>query len=592
MESFTFFEYLNQLPPSLVYAHLLTGNARGRKIVSSSTCKEISRQFGTTESLTKRFLSLAPETRRQCALAYLYGQTGIKTQKLRGFDDELLRSFLLYVVKDDAGALYFRGFDEFAPALKELCIKQLSAATRPRSAKEQHPYAPWYCLNDQMAVCMLASQGLLKRTKSGDFPKAAADLFKKIAHGFASPWPAGKIDPKDLLIDYAARKKMIVPEAGEYRTNHAAIIECASEPLSSWHDDFLNFCLDRSGAWRRDMIMDLLAAVPALSIDSLCVKGQEQDAWDVFNVLAYTGMVTLHKAEGTLIAAAAPDIERRTKGIEPPSAAVVVMPDFSALLPQECAPLRLYWLSRLGQVISLDRIYKGKIEREPINDSLWRGISGEALLDQLSSWNTPGNVIATVKEWIREFGRIALIDRCAIVAADASVSAQLESYEPLRRIAEPLPAYRVFAIKKGWERQAREILVGLGFDPRMPEEAQASRLEAIDWAEEIPRRYPVTDFAEEKAELPHRAPSGKYSSELKQLDINDMFHVVDYAMLMGYAVQFEYKGSPGLRKGIYAMVPQSYRKGTDPVLVGEPHAGKGPKKFSMRNITAIGVRYA
>ena len=81
----------------------------------------------------------------------------------------------------------------------------------------------------------------------------------------------------------------------------------------------------------------------------------------------------------------------------------------------------------------------------------------------------------------------------------------------------------------------------------------------------------------------------KYGSELKVLDTSEIVHVIDYAILTGGVVSFDYEGSPYLKQGIYTVKPLSFQKGIDPAFEGEVTRTKSKKMFYLRKIRKIGV---
>lgn len=83
--------------------------------------------------------------------------------------------------------------------------------------------------------------------------------------------------------------------------------------------------------------------------------------------------------------------------------------------------------------------------------------------------------------------------------------------------------------------------------------------------------------------------TGKYGERLKELDINDMLHVLDYAVLMGQNATIEYLGSPRVRTGTYQVRPVAVHKAQEPLLEAETGPKKARKTFLVRKIAKIGV---
>ena len=74
--------------------------------------------------------------------------------------------------------------------------------------------------------------------------------------------------------------------------------------------------------------------------------------------------------------------------------------------------------------------------------------------------------------------------------------------------------------------------------------------------------------------------------------MSDLFHVLDYAVLMGQAVSFEYRGSPLIKKGLYKVSPLNVQKTEEPFLEASVLPKKTRKKFLLKCITRIGVESA
>ena len=255
-------------------------------------------------------------------------------------------------------------------------------------------------------------------------------------------------------------------------------------------------------------------------------------------------------------------------------------------------PETLYTFSLLGAISKLDRVYKGIIDQSTVNESLSRGVKDDVLLSHLGKWGAPKNVISTVKEWIREYLRLCIIKGDMIVTLDEKTSMQISSYGPLRGIIEPVNADSVFHVKKGREKEVLDLLIAMGFDPRVPEvqhpkPVPAQSILAEDFDEELTLSL---DFEVEAKRKSRPMPSGKYSEELKELSINELFHVIDYAILMGHSLRLEYEGSPYLKQGIYTIIPIKLENGVEPYIEGKSESSGALKKYYIKRIKRIGVR--
>jgi len=595
-ETLTFLEYIGSLPHELVFKYLLRGNGTGRKIVSSTTCRELAHRHALPDALSGRFAALSADDRKRCAAAYLAGRSGLPASAIGNFSDPLLKSFLAYPARDDSGRLYYLGFDEFADALKPHLLQTLAGNhRRPGADDAPRDYLPWYCLNDCVMAAVLAGHDIVRLTKGNTFAKSSLEAFAETAHDVPSGLPHAPHQCLGLLLDYCLDAGIVYERDGKYAVNHQVLHSRLMAPLAAWHRDFLRFCMERLGGLREDLLLSLVGAGrPPAGIADMTANRSDDAALDAARLLAYTGVAGILRigAAGVLSRSRHYDAFVNNTSGPAPTRSIVVTPDFAAIIPQEVSPPDLYWFLRIGTISSLDKIYKGTIERATICESLVQGISGDELLSQLSRWQTPGNIVATVKEWVREFTRLSVDSGSFVISAEAAISAQLISYAPLRQCVEPVPAHSFFKVKKGRERQVWDLLQTLGFDPRTPQDTPSAG-DAGAPAAYAPVRRPVADFGDlGGADVPERAPSGKYSSEMKKLELNDLFHVLDYAILMGYQVKVEYRGSPGIRRGAYLLHPESYQKGAEPQLIGQTKPSGTVRTFIMKQIDTIGVLHA
>jgi hypothetical protein len=157
-------------------------------------------------------------------------------------------------------------------------------------------------------------------------------------------------------------------------------------------------------------------------------------------------------------------------------------------------------------------------------------------------------------------------------------------------------AHTLFLVKKGREKIVRDVLTEMGYDPRVPHPT-APRAETHEKFPQAPAaqyvtgRTPVLTFDSVKEETTSASGirSGKYSSELKALDSNEMYHVIDYAILMGRKIKIDYSGTPGVRRGVYTVVPESVQRGKDPCLKARVASTGNERQFDVRKISRIGV---
>jgi hypothetical protein len=100
---------------------------------------------------------------------------------------------------------------------------------------------------------------------------------------------------------------------------------------------------------------------------------------------------------------------------------------------------------------------------------------------------------------------------------------------------------------------------------------------------------PGTEMRSEEKKQLSAMRGTKYGEELKSLDMSEIIHVIDYAVLTGRNLIIDYEGSPYLKPGVYTVLPLSCRKGMDPILDAELLRTKSRKQFYVKKIRKIGV---
>jgi hypothetical protein len=171
------------------------------------------------------------------------------------------------------------------------------------------------------------------------------------------------------------------------------------------------------------------------------------------------------------------------------------------------------------------------------------------------------------------------------------VTFQLNSFEPLRKLIQPVSAHALYIINKGEEQNVRSILSSLGFDYRMS--GQDTEVTVNESAEKelltvSSRWVPYVETRSEEVDIQSMRGT-KYGTELKKLDINETVHVIDYAILTGQQLSIDYEGSPYIKDGLYTFKPHNCEKGIDPVVEGEVLKTKSRKRFYIKKIRKIGV---
>jgi hypothetical protein len=595
----TFKDYLAQLPADVVLSRFLPRKGHQRKILSSSFINDTTHQMSSEKSIRERFMRLSEAGRYTCSCVYLFGKRGLDAPAVTGFDDELVGSFLVFAGRDETGRTSYFGFEEFEPCLAPLAAEVITSKARTAVPKEHAGLQPWPCLCDMTVLCICASVGTLRLTQKGTFTKASESAMKRFLHASHDMSADDAVIPRRLLFDYALTRKLLLLDNDTYKPLPHNIHGWMARPLAERYADLRDFAVNEAPLWSTPVIAALFAGPERqwLSLP-LTVETVRKDARAALSCLRYFGVLDVCKSGGSISFA-----RPKTGDAPPPAERIILLADFSAVLTREVLPEDLYWFSKAGCLESFDSVYKGTIRREIINDSLSEGIDENKLVKWLETWKAPPNVLSTVKEWIREFSRMYITTRATIVSTDERATGQILSYEPLKRLVEPVQSQCVFHIRPGSEKEVRRILVSMGFDPRMPGDAAVVERDASGntAVPDIPgtdipagtmRILPAVIFGPPQEHGFRPVKNGKYGQKLKELDMSDLFHVLDYAVLMGQLVIFEYRGSPLVRKGTYTVSPLNVEKSPEPFLDAQVMPKKARKKFLLKCIIRVGVESA
>jgi hypothetical protein len=452
---------------------------------------------------------------------------------------------------------------------------------------------------------ILASQGFLEKKKQGGLTRNSLLKMGKLIH------EASLLQEQDhlveMLVSYCIHAGIVQEnENGYYRVAdcfEAWLLRSVKERSS----EILDFAIGFSGSWRTSILRETVVSANGGWHSSTIFPAEvRKTAIDTLRILCWAGVVALSRVGTDTVFGTTGEREtvpENRAAVSTNAGKIVLMPDFTAVIPAESAPEYLYRFGKIGVLHSLDRVYKGSINRDVLNDSLSSGLEGTEVLGWLAEWAAPANVIATVREWEREFYRLYLSSGSMLITTDEKVSFQISSFGPLAQFLEPMPSHSVFRIKHGMDDKVRNFLSQMGFDYRMPDRNRMihqSPVKAADAAgiesgsvpapvEGLPEAWqPIVTIATKTDKPPLALRGKKYGAGLKALDLNEIMHIIDYAILTGTELVLEYAGSQFIKKGEYTVVPGSCNKGADPQLEATLKNGL-KKQFHVRKISKIGV---
>ena len=584
--SLHFNDYIKMLPSTWVFEHFLKSSNEPRKILSSSMISEAAEHFKSQGSLVNQFAKLDNEDKLRCSLVYLSGDNGIFLNEEAVFEDSLVKSFLVFAAKDGGGDTKLFGFSEFEPHLRDHLIRVIidSAAVQdPQSS----PVVPLYrSLNDITVIASLASWKELNKKRSGGLTRATSVQVKKLIDSGSSKNESGDFIA-NMIISYGINEGFIFESEMQYLLNQEGFERWLLKSASDRHDSVLKFVFEYTGGWNLKFTKAMLAKAQDVWLsNSVFPEDDRKQVVDILRALRFAGLIDIHKKGNDFHFR----LSRLISDMETKNSKITILPDFSVIIPQEIDQIQLFQFSHSGKLNLFDRVYKGVIDRATLCDSISRGVVSDSIVKWLASRQAPSNVIETVKEWIREFQRLYVTEGAILVSADEKVTRQINQYNPLRSLIEPMSAHTLFRIKKGQESQVREILKSMGFDYRMP--GQDKEITAQITNEQVINESqwnPVVE-QEEKTEKTVSSMRGtKYGAEMKELELNEIIQVIDYAVLTSQLLTIDYEGSPYIKPNTYVVSPVSCQRGIEPILEAEVPRTRTRKRFYIKKIKRIGV---
>ena len=630
-----FRDYVKELPHQWIFDNLMPGADKSRRILSSAMIKEAVAKFTANAALTKRFKELPRDLQVKCAQIYLMGKNGLTADDPAAYAKEpLLVSLLVYAAQAQntnwpAGAnnaiVKLFGFDEFEPILRPIMAETLISEASADPGGGQPTGCAWRPLNDVAAVCSLAFHRQLKRSIHGGLSRAALNALKKLTHdptltgkgvaesGSSAGHPAG------FLIGYCLDESLIIDTEQEFLLNRQKFAAWLDKSMKERLNKLTEHAAEYLGRFGLELARETLVygVGRRISADALAPAADQATLARALHVLEFLGCLHIEKSGDGMFFTPLQwtDCDVDLVHEREQKRDTLIMSDFSVVIPQEISPSELFDFAKIGMPAAFDKVYKGKITKESVSNSLSAGISDAYMREWLAARNASANVAKTVDEWIREFSRLFVNHGSVLVSSGEKITKQLSSFEPLRKYLTAIDAHTVFAIQPGSEQAVLDILEKLGFDARAPWgheilpapadnaepqscphcESEHEQSESddddthTDKRERLPIEWePLTDFA--AADAPPSAMNRtKYGAGLKALGISEIVQVADYAILTNQNLVIDYLGSAQIKQGVYIVTPFGVDKSIDSAIEAEiPHV-RGRKLFLLGKIKRIGV---
>ncbi len=591
-DSVPFIDYLKQLPPAWVIEHFFSDTDENRKILSSAMIEDIAEKSMSQETLLMHFRSLGEEDQVRCAAMYLCKGMGCSTEAASGLDDPIVTTFLGYAARGPSGEIRLFAFTEFSDLLENELVAVLGKAGHRKSSAQPLPVWPWRCTNDIAFIASVAGKNLLLKKRSGKFGTVLLQQVKKLIHTAEFY----KNDDLETLLkeicSFATHRDLFSENEEQYRCRPVAVAEWLSLPLDERIAEVEAWFVQHCGGWNIGLLCRLCGEAGEQWLSSAIFSGEDEaHVRSALVALRFAGILDVRKQGGELLFIVAPRQEADPVTDLPP---VMVMPDFTVILPQESLPETVYETARFCRLDTLDKVYHGAVDKSVLIEALAAGMSSERVTTLLADWGAPENVIASVQEWIREFFRVAISSAPLLISSEERVTEQLAAFPELIGMLERIPAHAVFRILPGAQRQVTDLVRSIGFDERIPQQLNEQPLNddafVVPFMEDPQVWELITDSEAQQSAPSPTFRGSKYGTGLKELDMSETVQVIDYALLTGQKLVFTYEGSPYVRKGTYTVTPVLCSKGgAEPLLDAQLQRVGTRKQFYIKKISSIGV---
>lgn len=560
---FQFKDYLDKLPADLVLDRFAEEDESERKILSSKFISSIIEKSTSYNTIKMKFDDLSKESQQLVLLCYLSGQAGLKVNIDKDTHEELLSSFLIYIMRDDEACDTLYGFTDFDDTFSGEFFEEYIQHFQFKSSAENRPFYRYRALNDLVAVLNVAARGELKIKKNGELTLSANSELKKITHMSIDTILFYKksiafANITKFLLHFAFEQGLIYKDGNQLLVSYNKASTWIKNTPKSNYEAFIQSVKSYCGYWNEALLSNFSVSSEALSFSD-SYSNENLEFYNSIQLFHYSGIFGAVKESKSSAICNVPELWSEDPQDSPNT--ILIMPDFSVMISQTVSPELLYEFSLLGELTKLDKVYKGKIEKSTLSDSLSNGLKGEVVINFLEKWRTPANIVITVKEWITEFHRISIDDGKFVFISDKETMSAIGSHPQLSDFIDEVKTVSVYKIKPGYENRVMSTLDSFGFDIRTQNSENVSYEEPVELLPSIERKNAemtvVTDFSMKKVEKPSSGYSsgGKYSSTLKELSHHDLIQVIDYAILMESDLVIDYNGGEGVRKGMYTGLP-------------------------------------
>ena len=282
-------------------------------------------------------------------------------------------------------------------------------------------------------------------------------------------------------------------------------------------------------------------------------------------------------------------------------------PDFRMMAPAGLAPVLLFRMGELAELVSCDRANTFRITEQTIESAMANGWRRDDVLQFLrdnSQLGLPENVEQTVKGWIGHRGDVEFHD-LVLITVHRSQIRRLEGHRRIKPYLLHRFAPGMYAIDRSKKEEVAALLRDLDFSPVPDTRLYPGKPEAVEARAQLHRllgeaREAAADPAEREGGIVDAAQLG-LTPGVRGIDLGepDVAPVVtpqqarailDEAMAHGAVVEMVYRAKTGSVMTLQVRPERLAFKGESPVLVGLDVGENERRTFVMEQIERLRIQ--
>lgn len=452
MKRINFSNYIRNLPSNIVLDYLNGTNSL--KILTNTVYEDICRNFCTQENIFNLVEKISQEAKTELFQIYLCGDFGKKASSGEIIKYELLKTFLTFEGTDEN--LLF-GFPDLSETIAKIFARQ--AVSHETSGAHLSFFATFF--NDATIILDMLENGEGKICGNGTYSQRFTELIKERCG-------VGKLLEKhddltkilDMIIEvskffgaeFSKSDGKITLLSNAYELLEKIVETAAKNPL-----EMLEFTKAVNFSFLETLVS---GSENTAKINDSFSRNTDAEINFSLKVFHWIGIAECF-ADNSFKLKKPAEIQYQ-KGH--------VLPDFNVYIPIETDPLHLNKILHSVKITDVDVIYRGKIDKKRVEESLANGIHENDIVEILQIWDVAPSIKKTIAEWIYSFKR-AFLD-LPYIAFRNDIAPSIAKYSDLKEKITPIEGYTFFAVKSGEEKSVVETLEKFGFDLRRCKEKQ------------------------------------------------------------------------------------------------------------------------